>query len=99
MQPAGTWTKEIGGPGGNKFCEMPGEVWSIKVNSGTIVDGIQIISGNMQGQHYGGKGGKEHVWDCRHGISRILLGYGHFKGLVLVTGLCFCNGAGKLMNV
>ena len=93
-QSSGMWTKQLGGPGGTNFCEMPNEVCQIKIKCGTVIDGIQVLGPNFSGGHFGGKGGKEYFWDARGGVTKILVGYGHFHGEDIITGLCFCNGAG-----
>ena len=73
---------------------MPNQVWQIKIKCGTVIDGVQLVGPNFQGGYHGGKGGKEYFWDTRTGVTKILIGYGTFHGVVVVTGLCFCNGAG-----
>ena len=74
---------------------MPGDITHLRIRSGAVIDGIQIVSPNFQGTYHGGDGGQEFMWDCRHGITKIVVSYGGFKGNVVITGLQFCDGAGK----
>ena len=73
---------------------MPPSVVKLRVYSEGCIDSIQLIEPNSTRQKYGGKGGKEYIWDCTKGVTKILISHGRFMGYHVITGLCFCNGTG-----
>ena len=68
---------------------------ALKIRYAAIIDGIQLGCKSSKGTHHGGTGGKEYIWNCCQGLSKIEIGVGEFKGTLVITGLSFCDGNGE----